>query len=394
MERRHRRSRTKRPLRRYATKAGALLMLCAAALAWFLVLRSEDGSRVDPSRPADTPAGSTRSDSPGPALVKLPADDAPHENATEWWYYNGLLQGNAGERYSMHMVAFLRRGLLTHTAFHAALRDHQTGKYYTAQARTAGNASVSAGRGGFDFRFGDWRVAGTNTEHALAMQSQDFALDLALSDANPPLLHQAPGSGGLGLLDFGAAGKSYYYSRPRMAASGSVSVGGARKTVKGVVWFDHQWGDFEASRMRWNWFALQLDDGADLMLYEIFDRSGAPLLLSGTYSRKGKVIALAAADFKTRSESTWKSPDSSAIYPMDWTVVVPRLGLNLKLTPVAVASEFVAFETTLNVYWEGAVQVTGSHTGRGFLEMSGYDKVVTTPKQSSRPASAPKTPVR
>jgi predicted secreted hydrolase len=36
------------------------------------------------------------------------------------------------------------------------------------------------------------------------------------------------------------------------------------------------------------------------------------------------------------------------------------------------ASEFDARTTTLNVYWEGAVKLSGSHHGVGFMELSGY----------------------
>ena len=35
-------------------------------------------------------------------------------------------------------------------------------------------------------------------------------------------------------------------------------------------------------------------------------------------------------------------------------------------------SQFDARTTTLNVYWEGAVKLSGSHTGVGFMELNGY----------------------
>lgn len=49
---------------------------------------------------------------------------------------------------------------------------------------------------------------------------------------------------------------------PRMAAEGTLTIDGKAVPVTGDVWFDHQWGDFEAAQLRWNWFALQLTDGA------------------------------------------------------------------------------------------------------------------------------------
>jgi predicted secreted hydrolase len=96
--------------------------------------------------------------------------------------------------------------------------------------------------------------------------------------------------------------------------------------VLGEVWFDHQWGDFEAAKLRWNWFALQLSDGADIMIFELFDRQGKPVLRMGTYARTAGQRARCMATSKLSSRGTWKSPSSGVLYPMDWTSLVPSPG--------------------------------------------------------------------
>ena len=66
---------------------------------------------------------------------------------------------------------------------------------------------------------------------------------------------------------FGEAGGSYSYSRPRMAATGSVTIEGQRLAITGSAWFDHQWGDFiSVGGGGWDWFAVNLADGTDLTL--------------------------------------------------------------------------------------------------------------------------------
>jgi predicted secreted hydrolase len=55
--------------------------------------------------------------------------------------------------------------------------------------------------------------------------------------------------------------------------------------------------------------------------------------------------------------------------------VVPRLGLELKVTPVINDQELF---TTVR-YWEGAVDVAGARDaqaieGRGYVELTGYSK--------------------
>ena len=356
--------------RRYRGLVIAGWMVALLVVLWVLFVRVDKPSNGLPaiSLGSEPPAAAA---SATPQPVKLPTDDALHEQLTEWWYYSGHLQTESGERYSFHMAAFVRRGALTHTVFHGSLLDHQSEKLYTEQARTAG-VPADTQRDGFAFSYGEWQLRGSGAQHAAKMAGKDFRLDVQMNDSQPPVLHQVPGTPVAGLLDFGAAGKSYYTSRPRMSAQGTLSIGGTAKTVRGEIWFDHQWGDFEAAKLRWNWFALQLADGADLMIFELFDRQGGPVLRMGTYAKEGKAEGLASSDFATNARGSWKSPSTATVYPMDWTISIPAKGLNLKVDPVIRWSQFNALTTTMNVYWEGAVKVSGSHTGVGFMELSGY----------------------
>ena len=89
-----------------------------------------------------------------------------------------------------------------------------------------------------------------------------IGIDLRLDARKPPTLHD-----GDGWIDFGPAGGSYYLSRTDMAAKGTVTLGDETLAVEGDAWFDHQWGDFiSVGGGGWDWFAVNLDDGTDLML--------------------------------------------------------------------------------------------------------------------------------
>lgn len=57
---------------------------------------------------------------------------------------------------------------------------------------------------------------------------------------------------------------------------------------------------------------------------------------------------------------------------MGWRLQLPQENLDLRVEPVVKASEFDARTTTFNVYWEGPVKITGTRTGVGFVELSGY----------------------
>ncbi len=97
------------------------------------------------------------------------------------------------------------------------------------------------------------------------------------------------------------------------------------------------------------------------------------------------VTALGASDFEARPNGTWKSPASGIVYPVDWTISLPSRGVRLKVEPVLRASEIDARTTTLNVYWEGSIKSSGSHSGVGFMELSGYSPPSEQMKNRGQP---------
>ncbi|MBB3181721.1 lipocalin family protein [Variovorax sp. Sphag1AA] len=305
--------------------------------------------------------------------LNLPADDAPHGSAMEWWYYSGVLDAKGGQRFGFHMVVFVANGLIKHTVMHAALTDLQNGKRYTAQMRTAGTPA-NAGTNGFDFRQEAWQVTATPASHKLhAVIDGGAEVSLALRDGGQVVAHRAPESETPGLLDFGTSGISYYYSRPRLQATGEVTVAGKPLKVSGDIWFDHQWGEFDVLTLGWNWFALHLSDGSDLMLYQLFDMEGRTVMTAGTISNVQGSVPLKDGEVELIAGSKWTSPRTRIAYPTEWRLKLPSGVLDVK--PFQPDSEFDSSTTTANVYWEGPVKVSGVLTGEGFLELSGYDRL-------------------
>ena len=303
--------------------------------------------------------------------VKLPEDDAPHpETLTEWWYYNGHLGVGEELRFGFHYVTFVVRvpGFPAARIAHFAITDLAGGIHQTGQRAEVGK-SPSTAPGRFEFDHRGWIMRGSGGDDHLAATTTDYSVRLDLSEGRPPVLH-----GGTGLLDVTTAGQnSYYYSRTRLNVTGQVSTGDRVLDVTGQAWFDHQWGNFTALSLGWDWFALQLDGGSDAMLYRIRDLTTSEEFDYGTIvDPSGRVESLAGSDFQITPLSTWTSPVTGISYPSGWRVQIPARGLDLEARPRVVASEFDARATTLNVYWEGLVQLQGSHTGVGFVELAGY----------------------
>lgn len=362
--------------RAYRWKLAFVILVALGAWLYMTLLVEERPTK--PRAVAERPVTVERTAAMKP--LKLPDDEGPHVSGTEWWYYNGILNGAAGERYAFHATVFLYDGMVRHTVLHYSLSDLRSGKRVEKQVRTAGIPSdVTAA--GFDFRQEGWRVSSDVKSHSIAIDAEGTRLALTMTDPHPPLLHKAKGSRTPGLIDYGQTGITYYYSRPRLAAVGSVDVGGTPLAVTGEVWFDHQWGDFESGRQGWNWFALQLDDGANMMIYQLFNPDGSLAQLTGTLQANGVTTALDSTDLKLTPVGVWRSARSGVRYPAGWIVDSP-LG-RLEIRPEKNESEFNGLETTFKYYWEGAVRVMGTRAGRGFLEMNGYDHIKSLQPQGA-----------
>ena len=215
-------------------------------------------------------------------------------------------------------------------------------------------------------------MTGANGHDQLSAQSSAFGIDLTLVDTRPaPVLH-----GGDGWIDYGIAG-SYYYSRPRMTATGSLTYDGAQLPVNGTAWFDHQWGDFVTAGVGgWDWFAINLADGTDVMAYLIRAPDGSYPIAYATVAGADGVSEVAAGDFTVTTLESWTSAATGARYPAGWHFAVPGSSIDLTLKPTVADQELDTRASTGVVYWEGSQAVTdtatGTADGEAYVELTGY----------------------
>jgi predicted secreted hydrolase len=124
----------------------------------------------------------------------------------------------------------------------------------------------------------------------------------------------------------------------------------------------------------WDWFSLQLDDGRDLMLYVLRDSAGGASHARGTLvAPDGRAQWLESAEFSVTASARWRGPTGTE-YPARWHVRVPLAGLDLEVEPRLAAQENRSRLVPGLAYWEGMVDVRadGRHTGRGYVELTGY----------------------
>jgi len=311
-----------------------------------------------------------------PVAIAFPRDDGPHDAPIEWWYYTGHLTTEEGDRYGFEFVIFKgQRGPLTAYASHFALTDHRRRRFqYDQRIVLPTDPATPLPNGGFDLRVHEWSMRGTNGADQLLASMPGYAISLQATSEKAPVLHD-----GDGYIDYGNAGASYYYSRTRQVVEGTLTVDGQQSKVTGLAWMDHQWGDFATFDLGgWDWYALQLDDGWDVMLYVVNGPDGQPTITDGSLiAPDGSLRVLEGDDFSIEPSGTWTSSSTGVTYPSGWTITIPSADLVLTLQPTLLDQELDTRASTGQIYWEGDVSVGGIRegqdvTGVGYVELTGY----------------------
>lgn len=160
---------------------------------------------------------------------------------------------------------------------------------------------------------------------------------------------------------------SYYYSQPFYTVSGTLSLDDRSVPVTGQAWLDREWSSqpLDARQSGWDWFALHLAGGEKVMLYRLREGDGA--FLAGTWiDSAGRPQPLAPDQIRTTA--TTFADVAGRKLPVAWHLEIPDHGLAVDATALNAQS----WMGTTYAYWEGPIRVTGSHTGAGYMELTGY----------------------
>ncbi len=306
-------------------------------------------------------------------VFDFPTDHGPHPDyRIEWWYLTANLEGPDGTPYGLQW-----------TLFRSAFAP-DAGEGWTAPQLWMGHAAVTTpdahfvterlARGGigqagvtaapFAAWIDDWQLAGTFDVARMTASGPDFAYDMDLTATGPLIFH-----GDAGYSVKSAKGQaSYYYSQPFYEVSGTLTLPTGEVPVTGSAWLDREWSSqpLAEDQSGWDWFSLSFDDGSKMMGF-----------------------LLRQTDGSAYSSATWIAPESTTAYgdgafaatplrwakvagrdvPVSWQVTLPDRGVDVTVTAI----NDDAWMDTSVPYWEGPVTVTGSHEGKGYLEMTGYE---------------------
>jgi len=322
---------------------------------------------------------------------EFPRDHRIHrEFKTEWWYFTGSLADERGHRFG-YQLTFFRQGLRLPGAAaatsrfvvddlkfaHFAVSDITAQRFHFEQKINRG-AFGEAGFGA-DRRLAwieDWALhLEDDGTFALRAKGANAALDLRLASRKPWVIH---GENGVSQKAEGAGRASHYYSGTRLATDGTIVIGGKTLRVTGESWLDREWAtnQLTPAQVGWDWFSIQLDDGSELMLYQMRTRGGGldPHSSATLIARDGTTQHLRRDDYQLTPLREWKSPKTGGRYPISWQLTVPSIDAQFRIDTPLAAQELVLEPIA---YWEGLIDITGTRAGRairghGYMELTGY----------------------
>jgi predicted secreted hydrolase len=374
-------------------RVAVVVLLVAAALAggWALLVRQgpgEPSATISVAATLGSPAETGFARASTPREFRFPDDHGPHPAyRTEWWYYTGNLRTAAG-RHVGYQLTFFRHALSADGAprdsawaarevwmAHFAVTDTAGGRFHPATRTTRGALDLAGARAApFRVWVESWTAEATGGDTLPMRLRADAAgagIDLVLGPGKPVVLQGERGLSRKGPEDGNA---SYYYSLTRLPTRGSVRLGAERLEVEGLTWMDREWSTSTlGDNVGWDWFALQLADGRDLMFYRLrrADGSTAPFSAGSIVGADGTTRTLDPAQVRLAVTDWWASPRGGR-YPAGWLLEVPAERLAVTITPRLPDQEHLEPVR----YWEGAVRVApadaASPAGDGYAELVGY----------------------
>jgi predicted secreted hydrolase len=309
-----------------------------------------------------------------PAQFDFPTDHGPHyDYRIEWWYLTANLEGLDGTPYGLQWTLF--RSALTSDGGkgwsspqlwmgHAAVTTPDA-HFVTERLARGGIGQAGVQADPFEAWIDDWQLVGPDfATLSMTASGPEFAYDMVLKSDGPLVFH-----GDEGYSVKSAEGQaSFYYSQPFYAIEGTLILPTGSTEVAGDAWLDREWSSQPLSdnQTGWDWFSLSLGDGK-LMGFRLRQTDGSYYTSATWIDPNGSATSYANGAFE--ADPVAISDVGGRDVPTTWNVRLPGRGVDVEVTAI---NPQAWMDTTVS-YWEGPIIVQGSHTGRGYLEMTGYD---------------------
>jgi len=304
-------------------------------------------------------------------VFSFPQDHGPHPDfRIEWWYLTANMTDADGTPYGLQWTLF-------RTAFapqstddwsspqlwmgHAAVTTQER-HFVTERLSRGGIGQAGVTADPFEAWIDDWVLEGDWQTMRMTASGPDFAYDMNLTAQGPLVFH---GDDGYSVKSQNGQA-SHYYSQPFFAITGTLDLSDGPVEVSGNAWLDREWSSqlLSEDQTGWDWFSLSFESGDKLMGFRLQHTEDEDFTAATWITADGETTAFPDGAFVATPLAT-----NAAGVPVDWRVVLAER--NLDVTVAAINEN--AWMATSVPYWEGPVTVSGSHSGIGYLEMTGYE---------------------
>ncbi|XAW88672.1 lipocalin-like domain-containing protein [Vibrio sp. CDRSL-10 TSBA] len=317
--------------------------------------------------------------------LSFPADHRAHRDFRhEWWYLTANLTDEQGNPLGLQWTQFRfasapqnhasdsretgwqsRQIYMAHSAVTTQEQHYADEKWSRDKAQLAGVDDSP-----FRVYLDDWQWTSASDDlfpATLITRSKQFGYSLTLTSEAP---YQKQGEQGYSTKSADGQVASYYYSQPFIDVQGEVTIDGKTLRVSGKGWIDREWSSqyLHDSQQGWDWFALRLSDDISLVVFQMRDaKTGqASYAHARLMNKNGAGTAVEQKDI--RLEAIKQTEIDATRYPTQWQLSIPRHQIQLTISALNPNAQM-----PLSVpYWEGPVTIEGTHSGTGYMELTGY----------------------
>jgi predicted secreted hydrolase len=325
--------------------------------------------------------------------ITFPEDHREHTKFDiEWWYLTANLEDNNGAAYGLQWTLFRFRApgvtnnqtnnwhnnqlYMAHASIHSLDTHWFSEKFARGGVGNAGQA-VSP----FSLFIDNWQWLNTedndelfpstlifdinNTSRPFGLYSASFTMQRT----GPFIKHGLNGYSVKSLEDHA----SHYYSAPFINIAGVLRKNDNTDTehkisLKGKAWFDHEWTSqlLDDKTLGWDWLSIHLDSGSKIMAFRMRLKNQKDYVTGSYISETGEQTTLLENDLTLRPLANTEVEDR--LLPLQWRLVIPSKQIDLSIS--AIKNE--QWNSATIPYYEGMVIVEGTHSGEGFVELTGY----------------------